>query len=89
MKKIVGLKKAVGAYQKLNEGGFYSPHYGELMYDKDSGKLWTDEFYSLGHNEWKVYHSKSVINLGVLIEADGLDVTMANVKKYVEKHFAF
>lgn len=45
MKKIVGLKKTVGAYQKLNEGGFYSPHYGELMYDKDSGKLWTDEFY--------------------------------------------
>lgn len=48
-----------------------------------------EERHSLGHNEWKVYHSKSVINLGALIEADGLDVTMANVKKYVEKHFAF
>lgn len=51
--KITGLKKAVGEYQRANKEGYYSPKYGYLMFDKATGELWTDEFYSLGHNEWK------------------------------------
>lgn len=46
--KITGLKKAVGEYQRANKEGYYSPKYGYLMFDKATGELWTDEFYSLG-----------------------------------------
>ena len=51
--KITGLKKAIGDYRCFNAGGRFSPEYGRLMYDKETGELWTDYFYSLGHNTWK------------------------------------
>lgn len=83
--KIKGLKKAVGEYQRLNAGGYYSPHYGCLMYDTEDGTIWTDEFYSFGHNSWKVYDSKSIVNLGRLMAEQGIPVSMANVKEFVER----
>lgn len=61
--KITGIKKAVGDYKRANAGGIFSPIYGCLMLDRSTGEVWTDEFYSLGHNEWKEYHDKSIINL--------------------------
>jgi len=82
--KLKGLKKAVGEYQRVNAGGFFDPRYGKLMLDTETGDIWTDEFYSLGHQEWKVYHQKAVINLGDIIEANDIQVTMANVKNFVE-----
>lgn len=82
--KITGLKKAVGEYQRANAGGYYSPRYGYLMFDLEDGKLWTDEFYSLGHNSWKQYHSPTIINLGGRMAEHGLDVTMKNVREFVE-----
>lgn len=82
--KIKGLKKAVGDYQRLNCGGYYSPTYGVLMFDTEDGSLWTDEFYSLGHNSWKVYHSDSIINLGDLMVERGMIVNMKNVKYFIE-----
>ena len=83
--KIKGIKKAVGDYQRANAGGYYSPQYGNLMLDLETGELWTDEFYSLGHNQWKEYKSDKIIDLGKRIEAKGLEVNMKNVKEYCEK----
>lgn len=52
MIKIKGVKKAVGDYKRTNAEGWFSPRYGYLMLDRSTGEVWTDEFYSLGHNEW-------------------------------------
>lgn len=49
--KIKGLKSAVGEYKSTNKEGYYSPRYGHLMFDRGSGEIWTDEFYSLSHND--------------------------------------
>lgn len=85
--KITGLKKAIGDYRCFNAGGRFSPEYGRLMYDKETGELWTDYFYSLGHNTWKEYRKSSIINLGRLIELEGQPVKMATVKAYIQEHF--
>ena len=86
--KIHGLKSAVGDYRRANHGGWMSPWYGNLMFDKVSGELWTDEFYNLGGNEWKIYHDSNVINLGALMGSYGIKVTMKNVKMFVLEHFS-
>lgn len=83
--KIKGIKKAVGEYNRANAGGYYSPRYGYLMLDCETGEVWTDEFYSLGHNEWKQYHSNAVVNLGNYIGGDDKDINMATVREYAEK----
>ena len=81
--KIKGLKQAVGDYKRANAGGWYSPIYGKLMFDKADGEIWTDQFCSLGHNEWKVYHSDTVINLGAMMAEEDIPVTMAYVKRFI------
>ena len=85
--KIKGLKKAVGDYNRANAEGYYSPRYGYLMYDKKDNQVWTDEFYSLGRNSWKDYHSDSVVNLGMMILERGIEVNMKSVKEFIEKEF--
>ena len=80
--KLEGLKKAVGDYQRANKGGYYSSEYGYLMLDRSTGELWTDYFYSIGHNSWKEYEDKAIINLGQIIENDEEKVSMATVKAY-------
>lgn len=84
--KIKGLKKAVGDYQKANKGGYYSPKYGYLMFDKETGELWTDEFYSLGHNSWKEYRSDTIVNLGKIMIENGIEINMKNVKDFIFNH---
>lgn len=85
--KIKGLKKSVGDYQRANEGGYYDARYGRLMLDRTTGELWTDEFYSLGHNSWKEYHDDAIINL-ISYMSDytqgEVTVNMQNVKTYAE-----
>lgn len=85
--KITGLKKAIGEYKRYNAGGYYSPRYGYLMFDKSTGELWTDEFYSLGHNSWNEYHSEDVINLGAMMAENGLEINMQNVKEFIAENF--
>lgn len=82
MLKLQGLNKAIGDYHRANSGGPYSARYGHLMLDKSTGEIWTDEFYSLGQNEWKEYHSKDIINLGYRMENDGWEITRDNIKEY-------
>ena len=80
MKNIKGIKKAVGDYQRLNAGGAYSPHYGVMMLNKETGEIWTDEFYSLGHNSWKEYKDKNIMNLSAYMEQREITVNMNNVR---------
>ena len=87
MLKLKGLNKAIGDYHRANSGGPYSPRYGVLMLDKSTGEIWTDEFYSLGQNEWKEYHSKDIINLGLIMENDGYEINRDTVKDVVFKRY--
>ena len=82
--KITGIKKAVGDYNRANKGGYYSPRYGRLMLDRVTGEVWTDEFYSLGHGDFNVYRSESIVNLGNVIGNDNNAVNMAIVRRYAE-----
>ena len=82
MLKLQGLNKAIGDYHRANSGGPYSPKYGVLMLDKSTGEIWTDEFYDLGHNHFAVYKSDDIINLGLIMENDGYEITRDNIKEY-------
>jgi hypothetical protein len=55
--KLIGLKKAIGSYNRINKGGRYSRFYGNMMLDCSTGELWVDKFNSIGHNAFKVYHN--------------------------------
>lgn len=85
--KIKGLKTAVGDYKRANQEGYYSPRYGRLMFDKEDGEIWTDEFYSLGHNEWKEYQSDTIVNLGSMMSEQELEINMKNVKEFIQNNF--
>lgn len=89
--EIKGIKKAVGDYNRANANGFYGARYGNMMLNRNTGEVWTDEFYSLGHNEWKEYHDKSIINLvGYMAEYhnDDFAVNMTTVKEFASKAIA-
>lgn len=58
------------------------------MFDKATGELWTDEFYSLGYNEWKQYQSNSIINLGRIMAENNIEINMKNVKSFIEQRIA-
>ena len=59
--KIKGLKKAVGEYQRvLRMAKKNDSWYAHIMYDENTNRIWTDVHYSLGHNEYINYHSKSI-----------------------------
>lgn len=85
--KIKGLKKAIGDYKRANEEGYHSPRYGYLMFDKEDGEIWTDEFYSLGHNEWKEYHSDTIVDLGQMMSEQELEINMKTVKEFIHNNF--
>lgn len=85
--EIIGIETAVDDYQWASSDP-YSPLYGRLMLDRDTGEVWTDVFYSLGRNEWKVYHDPAICNLLTEYfdgrEAYEIVVTVANVRKWAE-----
>ena len=85
--KIKGLKKAIGDYKRANEEGYHSPRYGYLMFDKEDGEIWTDGFYSLGHNEWKEYHSDTIVDLGQMMSEQELEINMKTVKEFIHNNF--
>lgn len=85
--KIKGLKKAVGDYKRANRDEPYSSTYGVLMFDKEDGQLWTDEFVSIGHNSWKEYESDGIINLSSLMNSRGIEINMTNVKAFIKENF--
>ena len=85
--KIKGQKQAVGDYKRANGEGANSPRYGYLMFDREDGEIWTDEFYSLGQNEWKEYHSDTIVNLGSMMAEQGIEINMKNVKEFIQNNF--
>lgn len=85
--KIKGLRRAIGDYKRANMDGGLSPFYGYLMFDKGDGKVWTDEFYSLGHNEWREYHSDTIVNLGQMMSEREIEINMKNVKDFIINNF--
>ncbi len=85
--KIKGLKRAISDYKRANMDGDFSPFYGYLMFDKGDGKVWTDEFYSLGHNEWREYHSEDIVNLGQMMSEREIEINMKNVKDFIINNF--
>lgn len=87
MKKIIikGIKGAVGEYKRANSGGWLSPWYGCMMLDREDGQVWTDTFYNLGHNEWKEYHSQSIICLSKLMNEMGIEINMRNTREMAEQ----
>lgn len=85
--KIKGLKTAIGDYKRANKGGPYSLLYGNLMFDKESGKIWTDELCDLGHNSYKVYDSKTIIYLGRMMSEREIEINMKNVKEFIYSNF--
>lgn len=80
-----GCAEAVAKFKQLNSGGMFDPTYGRLMFDRSDGKVWVDKFYSLGRNDFNVYNSPFVVNLGNIIQSDGCEVTEETVKAYAEK----
>lgn len=79
--QIKGLKKAVGEYQRIQKLAKKDDSwYAHIMYDENTNEVWTDTFYSLGHNEWKEYHSRSICP----VYAWG-EVTMASVVDAISK----
>lgn len=87
MKKITGIRKAVRDYKELNKGGAYSPIYGLLMYDIETGNLWTDEHYDLGHGSYRNYDSGTVVNLGRMMQDRYIEINEANVKQFIAENF--
>lgn len=83
MFKIKGIKKALREYKQLNKGGIFSPWYGELMYDKETHEIWTDTFYDVGHNSFKVYHDSDIIHLSKMMLRQDIPVTELNVMRFV------
>ena len=85
--KIKGLKTAIGDYKRANKGGPYSRLYGNLMFDKESGKFRTDELCDLGHNSYVVYATDTIIDLGKMMSERHLEINMKNVKEFIYSNF--
>lgn len=62
--RMSGLRTVAGETKSLS--GPYSPEYLQLNYDRSTGEVWTDFFFSVGHNDWAVYHDKNILNCGNL-----------------------
>lgn len=85
--KIKGLKAAVGDYKRANKGGSYSLLYGNLMFDKESGKIWVDELCDLGHNSYVVYATDTIINLGKMMSERHIEINMKTIKEFIHNNF--
>ena len=85
--KIKGLKTAIGDYKRANKGGPYSLLYGNLMFDKESGKIWTVVFCDLGHNSYVVYATDTIIDLGKMMSERHIEINMKNVKEFIYSNF--
>lgn len=57
--KMTGIKTVAGESNRYWRSGEYL----ELFYDCATGEVWTVYQYSLGQNNWTVYHKPSVIKI--------------------------
>lgn len=63
--KITGLKKLAGELQaNLPQNNGYRPgRYMQVNYDCNTGEVWADFFYDLGHGSYKKYHDPAIITV--------------------------
>lgn len=83
MKKIKGVKKAVSEYNSWMSGQGKA-RYAYIMYDKNTGEVWTDVYDDLGRNTWDEYHDKSIINISGILNEWGLKTSMQNIKECID-----
>lgn len=62
------IEKVFDQYLEDNKRSKFDPFYGVLMLDRSNGEMWVDEFNDLGHNQFNIYHSAAIIDLGREIE---------------------
>ena len=56
--KMVGLRKASGETKNY---GPCSAEYHEIFYNREDGEVWTVYQYSLGRNDYTVYHDPAIV----------------------------
>lgn len=87
MRKIKGIQKAVGEFQRYDSNSAFSPTFLVLLFDTESYSLWTEEYYRLGLNNWREFNSDTVVDLGSMMGERRIPINMKNVKEFVAKHF--
>lgn len=81
--KITGIKKAIGEYRSWLAGDW--GRCANIMIDLEDGSVWCDCFISC--NEWKEYHSKSIVSLSSYItERTDEKISMKLLKEYAERY---
>lgn len=83
MSKITGLKKVSGESKSLT--GPYSSIYLQINYDRETGKVWADEFVDAAHSFHHVYHDENIIDCGIICSP----ATMAEIRRMVEEACAY
>lgn len=60
--KMRGLKAASGWTENY---GYYSGHYVQISYDRNTGDVLANYHYSIGHNWWTQYHDPAIITVAM------------------------
>lgn len=60
--KMHGLKAASGYTEDY---GYYSGHYVQISYDRNTGDILANYHYSLGQNSWTQYHDPAIITVAM------------------------
>lgn len=60
--KMHGLKAASGYTEDY---GYYSGHYVQISYDRNTGDVLANYYYSLGQNSWTQYHDPAIITVAM------------------------
>lgn len=74
-----GLRKTCSETKNLK--GYYSGEYLEIFYDKETKEVWGIYHYSLGQNEWTVYHEENIIKICTTSEP----MTTREIKEKIEE----
>ena len=77
--KLKGLKKVSGATKELK--GFYDPFYLQVNVDLESGEVFVNEHFSIGHNSWTEYRNGNILNCGIVCNP----MTMKQVSEMVSE----
>lgn len=59
--KMHGLRNAASETKGL--AGYYSGHYVQISYNRETGEITTNYHYSLGQNSWTQYHDPAIITI--------------------------
>lgn len=43
--------------------------------------------FTLSHNNWKEYHSDTIVNLGQIMAERGIEINMKNVQEFIHSNY--